>query len=157
MKDDKLEHVGVIGMKWGVRRADRRSALSERWSKNLGSVGLKGLSESAHRKALSEKGKANELRTAVKAKERERFKKNLEQARKRSKDVKGAIDSLVQEGITSAARRGKKFSVKKDRQYWENFFKGSIKVKDIKRSKDRMTRVQNKVEDLLAAVGDMIV
>lgn len=156
MEENELKHVGVLGMKWGRRSAQTKAIKYERASRAYSRFGMKRKATRAAAKSKEALDKATVLDKKIKAKERERVQKNLEKSKKRVKETKDLIDSLMEDSRAAAAKKGKKFDAVKEKEYWDSFFKGQTTIKDQMRSRSRITKAQNLVENMIVNVGDVL-
>lgn len=133
MQQTELQHYGVIGMKWGVRRAERKAYINERLTKKAIKYDLK--SDRANRKserihAKQDLGRSN--RAAIKAanyrikadklrkkafKEQSDIKKTMIEKKAYKIDYKGAKQQIKANKLSKTTGYGvkaMKYSIKSD-------------------------------------------
>jgi hypothetical protein len=121
MEDKELQHVGVLGMKWGHRRA-RAADAAERDAADLRKHGYHKEAAALSANAKKLRAKQAEIDGKKKAKDL-----NLEAKLKlRAKNAAELKKQFVKEAVEAGAKRGKKVDTIKEEKYWDDFFKEDL-------------------------------
>jgi len=150
MEKNELTHVGVIGMKWGSRRATRQAGALRNRASFFRKVGLKSAAKTLDRNAKGKEADAARLKNDAVAAKKASMKRWEAKARGNKKKTEDLIKDLVEEGRAHAERRGKKFDAKKEKAFWDAMFREELNINRRRRNKEMTNKVVSAIEDVIA-------